>query len=415
LETVNLAFTGCGGIAGAHLKGLKALYEKGYRDFRVIACCDIIPEKAEAMAGNFEQIQGAKPAVYSDFEVMLDEEANLDAVGVFTPHDVHHIIALGCIAAGKQVMTEKPLAFTLRAGKKVMDAAKEKGVLLHVAENYRLGPSERAANWVIKSGRIGSPRLLNWMDIGERKWYWQWRDHKEIAAGGWTLDGGVHFSDLFQYHIGDIDRVSAVSTTYDPIKYIKYKNREEFEESRRKGLPRYRKTRSLKDIDPDTLQEPVESNLEDTTSAILEFSCGVIGTWVISRAAPGKVDRSSALYGSEGVLSWQEGIFTRDEQPALTWQDMIEEYMSSLSTDEKEKLFPFGITDTFAIEEKQFIDCILGRGPVEVDAWTGYKDMAIPMAIYESAAIGQPVKVQDVLDLKVETYQGELNKIIGIE
>ena len=62
----------------------------------------------------------------------------------------------------------------------------------------------------------------------------------------------------------------------------------------------------------------------------------------------------------------------------------------------------------------QFIDAVLGRGAFEVDAWTGYKAMAIPMAVYESAAIGGPVDVQDVLDLKVEAYQSELNKLIGI-
>ncbi|MPN62868.1 hypothetical protein SDC9_210621 [bioreactor metagenome] len=45
---------------------------------------------------------------------------------------------------------------------------------------------------------------------------------------------------------------------------------------------------------------------------------------------------------------------------------------------------------------------------------TGYKAMAIPMAIYESAATGAPVLVQDVLDLKVEKYQTPLNKIAGL-
>jgi hypothetical protein len=44
----------------------------------------------------------------------------------------------------------------------------------------------------------------------------------------------------------------------------------------------------------------------------------------------------------------------------------------------------------------------------------GYKAMAIPMAIYESATIGAPVLVRDVLDLKVEAYQGPLNKMAGI-
>jgi len=55
-----------------------------------------------------------------------------------------------------------------------------------------------------------------------------------------------------------------------------------------------------------------------------------------------------------------------------------------------------------------------GLRKVEVDAMTGYKAMAIPMAIYEAATIGAPVLVQDVMNLKVEVYQGPLNKIAGI-
>jgi hypothetical protein len=41
--------------------------------------------------------------------------------------------------------------------------------------------------------------------------------------------------------------------------------------------------------------------------------------------------------------------------------------------------------------------------------------MGIPIAIYESAALGAPVLVEDVLSLKVETYQEKVNKMcIGL-
>jgi hypothetical protein len=36
-------------------------------------------------------------------------------------------------------------------------------------------------------------------------------------------------------------------------------------------------------------------------------------------------------------------------------------------------------------------------------------DEAVAMAIYESATIGSQVKVKDVLDGKVETYQSDIN------
>ncbi len=416
MAKVNLAYVGCGGIAGTHVEGLRQLWEKGYRDFAVIALCDLEEERAEAMAQRFAEFTGVKPSVYTDYQEMLNKETAIDAVTIYTTHDNHHLIAIDAMQAGKHVTTEKPLGFSLRAAKRIMEAADATGQLLHVAENYRMAPAERAVSWVIKSGRIGQPRLLNWMDIGERQWYWQWRDHVEIASGGWTIDGGVHFSDLWQLHIGEIHRVTAVSKTFDPVRYISYKNIEEFEASKEQRQPRYRPTRSLKNIDASNLREPVETTVEDTTSAILEFSNGVIGTWVVSRSAPGGVDRSCVLYGSEGALSWNEGILTRTGQDgAVGWQEMIEMYMNALSSDEKEQLFPMGITQTMAIEDKQFIDAVLGRGMFEVDAMTGYKAMAIPMAVYESAALQSPVLVQDVLDLKVEAYQKPLNERLGIK
>ncbi len=415
MEKVNIGIVGCGGIAGAHLRGLTQLYEGGYRDFAVTACCDLEEARASAMAEKYEAVLGIKPAVYTDYREMLEKETSMDAITIYTTHENHHDIAIAAMESGRHVTTEKPLGFTLRAARQIMDKAEETGMLLHVAENYRMAPAERAVNWAIASGRIGEPRLLNWMDIGERRWYWQWRDHLRIASGGWTIDGGVHFSDLWQLHIGEIQRVTAVSKVFDPVRYISYKSVEEFEEAQKKELPRYRPTRSLKHIDPNELKEPVDADVEDTTSAILEFSNGVIGTWVVSRSAPGRVDRSCVLYGSDGSLAWNEGIFAREGQAgSMGWQEMIDAYMESLTPDERERLFPMGITDTMAIEDKQFIDTVLGRGRFEVDAWTGYKAMAVPMAVYESAAVRQPVLLQDVLDLKIEAYQKPLNETIGL-
>jgi predicted dehydrogenase len=176
----------------------------------------------------------------------------------------------------------------------------------------------------------------------------------------------------------------------------------------------FRKTRSLKNVDSATLEQPVEATVEDTTSAILEFESGVIGTWVVSRATPGKVDRSNVVYGSEGAAFWGEGIYNNSQELVLTIDDLILKFREQLTPEKDDIYFPYGVTDSLAIEWKQHFDAINGIRPVEVDAMTGYKAMAIPMAIYESATIGGPVLVKDVMDLKIEEYQTPLNKIAGI-
>jgi len=54
-----------------------------------------------------------------------------------------------------------------------------------------------------------------------------------------------------------------------------------------------------------------------------------------------------------------------------------------------------------------------GKRP-EVDGWEAYKDMAIPLSFYESAALERPIRVKDVEDLRIENYQSEINEKLGL-
>ena len=80
-ETLNLAMIGCGGMMGAHARGYRALWEKDIRNFRILACCDVRREAAEAMADQIADFQGQRPAVYETVEALLEGEADLQAGG----------------------------------------------------------------------------------------------------------------------------------------------------------------------------------------------------------------------------------------------------------------------------------------------------------------------------------------------
>jgi len=403
-------------MAGAHCNSLKLLWEAGCREFKVIAVCDIVKTKAVEMSKRFEDFTGYTPAVYTDVKAMFEAQSDIQSVLIATPHNDHHISACIAMEAGANVLIEKPLGITIRAAKLIIAKAEETGKLLHVAENYRMEKNERALNWAIKSGFIGAPRLLVWVDVGERKWYWDWRDHLDISGGAWTFDGGVHHSDLFQYNLGGIKRVTAVMKSYDNMRYAEYGSISDYEQAKfEKRYAHFRKTRSLLPVDPSTLKEPVEATVEDTTAAILEFDNGVIGTWLVSRAAPGNVDRSNVIYGSEGAIFWGDGIYNNRQEQVFTKESLIQAFMDSLSADEKEILFPYGVMDTLSVEWMQHFNALNGIRPVEVTAEIGLNAMGIPIAIYESAALGAPVLVEDVLSLKVETYQEKVNKMcIGL-
>jgi predicted dehydrogenase len=71
----------------------------------------------------------AKPAIYDSYAAVYNDP-DVDIVYVGTPHVLHLQNTLDAIAAGKHVLCEKPIALNTRETKKMMEAAKEKGVFL---------------------------------------------------------------------------------------------------------------------------------------------------------------------------------------------------------------------------------------------------------------------------------------------
>jgi len=383
-DKVTIGMIGCGGMAGAHVKGYQQLYEKGLDAFEIIACCDPEQARADQMADAIAEWQGRRPAVCTHAEAMLATEEALLAVDVCTTHREHHTVAMPALQAGKHVTIEKPLALTMRAGKVILEAARQAGKLLQVAENYRRSPAERAVNWALKSGRLGKLRMILWIDVSERLWYWTWREHREQAGGGWPLDGGVHFADLFRYHIGPVREVCCEARAYHPTRYQ----------------------------DPEHLTGPIAVDVEDTTIATLRFDDDVLGQWTSTNAAPGSGFSRRVVYGEHGSIVWGEGLKTRQE--TLTMQELCDEFLAQLSEQDRETLFPRGITDGVATELWEFVQAVRGEGELETDGLEGYKAEAVCISLYESAAAGKPVAVADVEDLKLEAYQRDLNEGLGL-
>lgn len=385
-EIVNLAFVGCGGIMGAHEQGFRQLWEKDLRTFRVRACCDIDEGRANAMADLIAKWQGDRPAVYTHLDDLLanKDKDELHAADITVVHREHHTVAVPCLDAGLHVTIEKPIGITIRAGQQIIEAAKRNNRKLQVAENYRRSPGERAANWAIRSGRIGELRQVYWIDVGERLWHWGWRDDLEVAGGGWSMDGGVHFADLFRYHIGEVKTLYAISKAYHPFRYGK----------------------------SDAMEDPIPATTEDTTMAVLTFDGGVTGTWCSTMAAPGSRIGGRALYGSEGCIDWQKGLVMRKTE--TVFDDLIAEHRKTVGEDAYEQMFPRGVTDTFATELYEFVEAVRGNAEIEITGEEGLKDEAISLAIYESELSGQPVEVEKVYTGEIAEKQRQFDEPLGL-
>lgn len=386
-ERVRIGLVGCGGMSGAHMNAYKALWEKNVRQFEIIAACDIEESRAKKRAEEAQAFQGGPPpSVYKELEAMLKNEKNLEAADICSLHRNHHTLAIPCLEAKKHVIIEKPLGITMRTCRLMIEAAQKNNCVFAVAENYRRSPAERATNWAIRKGMIGDIRMFFWQDAGEGLGKWSWRNFKDQAGGGWVLDGGVHFTDLFRYHIGaEAEEIYAVTKQYEPYRYDEPKER--------KG--------------------GIKVTVEDASMAIIKFPKEVLVQWIWAGTAPGNGFNRRTLYGSEGCIDWGSGFWNRKGENTDR-QTLAQQFMQSLSDEEKDRLFPRGVTNSEAVELDDFADAILKGTKVEVDGIDGMRSEAICMGVFESSWLGAPVKIKDIEDCKIEGYQKEINEDLGL-
>ena len=108
---IGVAIIGCGVIAPTHAESY--LLDSSVK---LIAACDIQEERAKAFAEKY----GVEYATTSADEVFADP--SVDAVSICTPHYNHAELCLKALAAGKDVLCEKPLANTVDKILEIADA-----------------------------------------------------------------------------------------------------------------------------------------------------------------------------------------------------------------------------------------------------------------------------------------------------
>ena len=386
-ERIKMGLVGCGGMSGAHMGGYRNLWEKGIRDYDIVAACDIELERAEERANQAHDFQGGtKPAVYTELDEMLTKHPELACVDICALHSAHHTLAVPALDAGKHVIIEKPFGITMRACKLMMEAAEKNDKIISVAENYRLARSQRTRRWAVAEGRIGEPRMFFWIEVNEGLGKWGWRNFKMDAGGGWALDGGVHFTDLMRFILGmEAEEVYAINKAYEPYRYD----------------------------NPAEREGGYAVDVEDAMIATIKFEQGVTAQWTWVGSAPGHHFNQHTVYGSEGALDFRQGLIPRGGEP-IPNNELEREFMDSLSDDEREYYFPGGVEDTVAIELKYFADAIRDGGTPEVDGLEGLRSQAICMAVYESGWFGRPVTLAEIENCELEGYQKEINEHLGI-
>ena len=107
---------GCGGIAQRmHLPFLRSLPSL----FKIVAISDLSPTLLRAIGERYDVLENMR---FTDYHDLVRQD--LDAVLVLTG-GTHAPQVLAAVQAGKHVMVEKPLCFTLREADEIAAAAKK--------------------------------------------------------------------------------------------------------------------------------------------------------------------------------------------------------------------------------------------------------------------------------------------------
>lgn len=210
------AIIGCGAISKQHIA---AALNTG---LDVVALCDIVDTGIPALLDMLPAEQRAAVKIYKDYKEMLPE-LRPDLVAIATGSGVKTRIALDCIAAGANLIIEKPIALSLADADAIIDAAKAKGVKVCICHQNRLNPAVQAVKAAVNAGRFG--RMLH----GSARVYWN-RDKAYYDAakwrGTWKSDGGtlmnqcIHNIDILRWLMGgDVAQVFAYTDrqTHDYI------------------------------------------------------------------------------------------------------------------------------------------------------------------------------------------------------
>ncbi len=446
---IRIGIVGCGRILNAHLQGYLALRRAGVDSFRITALAtrnrdDALmfatrgqgptprapttpPSSGDPLGAPHTYLSDfqpdVQPKIYTDYRQMLEEDA-VDAVNDFTSLSMHHRVGLDSLAAGKHLLTQKPLAVSVKAGRALVSQAARRGLVMGVVEVVRYDRFNRALHWAVGTGLIGEPQLAV---VGSLGGLWSpdrivagtpWRHQKLLGGGGATIDLGVHFFHQLRYVLGEVAWVNATTRTLEPV-------------------------RTERDAGGAVIRS-IRSEVDDTYLATVGFENRAIAQMLWSwgcHGEPLKIPGTPAFYGSKGAIRGTRLL--RDGEPA---SDLVSRFEESLTPAGREKLYPLGLTDLFAIQQLDWLRAIEEksaraadragpdrggpdragpdragpdrggpdpRGP-ETSGEECLRDLACAFAMVESSAVGRQVTLHQVLSGAVNGYQAEIDKHYGL-
>ncbi len=196
-------------IIGAGLIGRKRALALP-KNVQLSHICDIDTERGQRFANEFQ-------CNYEKSWNTIVKNENINAIIVCTTNNWLVPIGIAAINNRKHVLLEKPGARNFKEMQKLVNAQKNKPVVVQVGYNHRYHPALAKSKVLIDSQKYGPVLFIRAKyghggRIGYEK---EWRFNKTISGGGELLDQGCHLIDLVNFFAGPMDvTASLVKTSF---------------------------------------------------------------------------------------------------------------------------------------------------------------------------------------------------------
>lgn len=349
-KEIGFGIVGCGVIMPFHLYGIAQNRDKGAR---LAAVCDSDEKKAgEASRKN-------NVRCYTDYKKFL-EDPEIGVVCLCTPSSLHSGQAIEAARAGKHVLTEKPMAITVKAAEEMIRECRKAGVKLGVIFQKRFHENSVRIKKALGDNELGRIVLSDiYMKFHRSQEYYDsagWRGTWEFDGGGALMNQGIHQVDLLQWLMGDVEEIFGYA---------------------------------------EHLVRKIE--VEDTSAAVLRFRNGAMGviegtTSVYPPTLPARIE----IHGDKGSIMLEGDVIARWD--VMGKDGSVLSRAGEVKKEIEQMKGQLGSTAGMSMEghRKQIADFIesikTGREPM-INGEEGKKSLEIILGIYESARTKKPVKL----------------------
>lgn len=330
---LKFAIVGCGRISQRHATHIKTYGE-------LIAVCDIVPEKAEALAAEYNARS------YNNVEELLRKEKNnVDVISICSPNGLHASHAIKALNAGYHVLCEKPMANNVFDCGEMIKAAESANKRLFCIKQNRFNPPVAAVKNLIDNGTLGKIYSIQLSCFWNRNFDY----YKDSWKGTKDMDGGTlytqfsHFIDLLYWMIGDVKVAKGFGKNYAHEGVIEF---------------------------------------EDTGAVILEFYNGVIGTVNYTvNSYGGNMEGSLTIFAEKGTIKIG-GQYLNE----LEYQNIENYRIENLPEGNKANSYGAyqGSMSNHDLVYENLVDVLSNGGIISTNSFEGLKTVEIIDKIYNS-------------------------------